>query len=287
MTVNVSKAGAVAVFRLPETDIITKMEAVVVLRSPEIAGAVYEYQTPVYAVASRPADETRVNQLPVLLTAASETSTGEYEVRAHQIAIYALVRPHGDRRQLRAWKFKQDDHEFWGVNLGTAKTLVYDKLTGTWSQWRYPGDTHWRVEDVTDWEGFNIACDTDTGKLWEIDAVGRLDLGTTPITSIVYGGYTKRMRANDPCYMAELAISEGEPPTGVDATTLGITLRTSDDSGQSFTDHGEIEGEAIGDAITVRWYGLGLMDKPGRIFEITDTGYARRLDALDIEVGQK
>lgn len=242
-------------------------------------------QLGVYSLVSEPAEFVYSSQLPTMALVAAETSSGLYNVYSHQLGAYALVRPHGDRRELRAWRFKQDDHEFWGVNLGSALTLVYDKLTGTWSQWRYPGETHWRVEDVTDWEGFNLACDTDTGKLWEIDAQGRLDLGTTPITSIVYGGFTKRFRVNAQCFMAELAISEGEPPTGVDATTLGITLRTSDDAGQSYYNHGEVEGEAIGDEITVRWYGLGLMDKPGRIFEITDTGYARRIDGLDIEVG--
>lgn len=249
--------------------------------------ALHTQQLGVLVWGTYPTAATEANQVGNYVYAASETSSGLFEVYNHEFGVYAWVRPHGDRRQLRAWTFKQDDHEFYGVNLGTALTAVYDKATGMWSQWRYPGETHWRVEDVTDWEGFNIACDTDTGKLWEIDAEGRLDLGTTPITSIVYGGFTKRFRANDPCYMAELAISEGQPPTGVDASTLGIQLRTSDDGGLSFYNHGTVDGEAIGDAITVRWYGLGLMDKPGRIFEITDSGYARRLDALDIEVGQK
>lgn len=238
-----------------------------------------------YALVSRPAEEIYNSQTPIQALVASEESNGLYELYSHQLGAYALVRPNGDRRELRAWTFKQDDHEFYGVNLGTELTLVFDKLTGTWSQWRSPGETHWRVEDVVAWEGINLGCDTSTGILWEIDPEGRLDEDTTPITSVIYGGFTKRFRVNDPCYMAELAISEGQPPSGIDATTVGITLRTSDDAGQSFYDHGTIDGEALGDEITVRWYGLGLMDKPGRVFEITDTGYARRIDALDIEVG--
>lgn len=285
MTVQISKANAAVVFRFPLTDTISKAEGVVVFRAPEIAAHLKTNQLATYALASEPAQELRTNQMPVLAVAAAETSSGNFEMYVQQVAVYALVRPHGDRRQLRAFTFKQDDHEFYGVNLGTALTLIADKTTGTWSQWRSPGYTYWRVEDVTDWEGMNIACDPLSGKLWQIDPEGRLDEDTTPITSIVYGGFTKRFRVNAPCYMAEAALSEGQPPVGIDASTIGIQLRTSDDGGLSYLDHGVIPGEAIGDVITVRWYGLGLMDKPGMIFELTDTGYARRLDGLDIEVG--
>lgn len=249
----------------------------------ELAFHVQQYA--VHVLGIYPTSAIEANQYAVNLTAASEGSSGLYDVKAHQYGVHVLVRPHGDRRQLRAFTFKQDDHEFYGVNLGTALTLIADKTTGTWSQWRSPGYNYWRVEDVTDWEGMNIACDPLSGKLWQIDPEGRLDEDTTPITSIVYGGFTKRFRVNAPCYMAEAALSEGQPPPGIDASTIGIQLRTSDDGGLSYLDHGVIPGEALGDAITVRWYGLGLMDKPGMIFELTDTGYARRLDGLDIEVG--
>ncbi len=245
---------------------------------------VREHQGGVYAMVSQPADFIYQMQAPILTVAASETSSGLFQVQARQLGVYVLVRPNADRRELRAWTFVQDDHIFYGIQLGNSLTLVYDKATQTWSQWRSPGKTYWRVEDATDWEGMNLGCDTSTGIIWEIDPTGRLDEGTTPITSIINGGFTKRFRKEDPCYMAELALSEGSPPS-VDASTLSITLRTSDDGGRSYFNHGAIIGEALGEDISVRWYGLGLMNHPNRIFEITDTGYARRIDGLDIEIG--
>lgn len=236
-----------------------------------------------YALATAPTEELQAVQLPIIAVSAAETSSGNFQMFAHQLGAYALVRDNGDRRELRAWTFKQDDHEFYGIQLGSEGTLVWDKLTNMWCQWKSPGYAYWRAEDVVDWEGYNLAGDTETGKIWRIDPTGRLDYGTTPIISKIVGYITHRMRTIVSCFMAELAVSEGEPPTGFDDGSVGITLRTSTDNGQTFTSHGEVTGEGIGEDITVRWYGLGTMTAPGMLFEITDSGYARRVDGLDIE----
>lgn len=242
------------------------------------------HQLAVYAWATQPAEYATASQLPVIAYAGSEGASGEYEIKTHQIGLYVWARPNGDRRELRAWTFKQDDHEFYGIQLGAEGTLVYDRLTSQWCQWKSPEEVYWRVEDVVDWEGINIGCDTESGKLWKIDPTGRLDYDTTPITSIVVGYLTHRFRTNTPCFMAELALSEGQPPAGFEDGSVGITLRTSTDDGATFIDHGTVDGLGISEDITVRWYGLGLMKSPGMLFEITDSGYARRLDGLDIEV---
>ena len=236
-----------------------------------------------YAVGIYPTEEVQASQLGGYATSAAETSNGVFLIKAHQLGGYALVRANGDRRELRAWTFKQDDHEFYGLQLGAAGTLVYDISTEQWCQWKSPERTLWRVEDVVDWEGFNLGGDTESGKIWKIDPKGRLDYGTTPITSKVVGYLTHRFRKHGQCHMAELAVSEGQPPSGFEDGSVGITLRTSTDDGQSFVNHGEVPGEGVSENMTARWYGLGLMKSPGMLFEITDTGYARRIDGLDIE----
>lgn len=247
----------------------------------------YVYQLGVYALGIYPAEQARGSQIGVLAAGAAETSNTFHDVLTHQLGIYVLCRPNADRRELRAWTFKQDDHEFYGIQLGSEGTLVWDKLTSQWCQWRSPGYLYWRAEDVCDWEGFNIAGDTESGKLWVIDPTGRLDYDTTPIESRITGYLTHRMRTEVPCFMAELAVSEGQPPTGFDDGSVGITLRTSTEDGSNSVDHGEVVGEGISEDITVRWYGLGLMEEPGMYFDIIDTGYARRIDGLNIEVNEK
>lgn len=223
---------------------------------------------------------------------ADETDTALAPTSAYASTIMAeetdlALRP-GDvsvsSETLLAWTFKQDEHEFYGVQLGTAETIIWDKLTNQWCQWKSPTYNYWRVSDVVDWEGLNLGSDSESGKVWKIDPEGRLDYETTPITSKVVGYLTYRMRNHVPCYMAQLSLATGEPPTGFTDGSVGITLRTSVDNGQSFTSHGQVVGGALLEKIVVRWYGLGLMKAPGMLFELTDTGYTRRIDGLNIEV---
>jgi len=246
----------------------------------------YVHQAVMYGIVTQPAQYLSVLQAPLLLTVQGETSSGEFHFNIQQAVMYALVKKHGDKRKLRAWTFTQDDHDFYVVQLGSL-TLVYDKLTRQWSRWKSPSYNYWRGEDGRGWEGFNVCCDTETGKIWKIDAEGRLDTDgstITPITSTMVGQLTERFRTMVPCFMAELAVSEGQPPSGVDAGEAYLQLRTSSDGGQTFTDHGNVLSTDLGEDITVRWYGLGLMKAPGQVFEITDTGYARRIDGFNIEV---
>jgi hypothetical protein len=209
---------------------------------------------------------------------------GGLEGQASQITARILIRYALDSRQLRAWTFTQDDHDFYVLQLGGEGTLVYDKLTGQWAKWKSPSYGYWRGNDGVQWEGWNICCDTESGILWKIDADGRLDEEVTPITSVVTGGISTRMRKHIPNYMAEVALSEGRPPAGFEDGTVGITLRTSDDGGQTWTSHGEIVGGGTEEDVCIRWYGLGLISPIGRVFEITDTGYARRIDGLNAEI---
>jgi hypothetical protein len=249
---------------------------------PIYAANSQDKQTVAYVLGSQPAAQVRDNQSVSYAVSAGETSTG-LPTKVHQFVAYALVQGIADRRDLRAWTFTQDDHDFYVLQLGDTNTLVYDKATKQWVQWKSPAVSYWRGNDGCAWQGINLCCDSLSGKLFKIDPTGRLDYGTTPITSVVVGGITERFRSNIPCYMAELAVSEGLPPTGIDATRVGISLRSGD--GRTWIDHGSVTGTILGDSITVRWYGLGLMSKPGKIFEITDTGYARRIDGLNIELG--
>jgi hypothetical protein len=237
-----------------------------------------------YAVALQKAEDLYTQQSAGVVVAASETSSGLFNLNIQQLGAYALVRGRAERQDLRCWTFTQDDHDFYVLQLGD-ETLVYDKLTEQWAEWVSPTFNYWRGEDGVDWEGFNVCCDTESGKIWKIDPDGRLDYETTPIRSVVTGGLTERFRKHVPCYMAELAVSESSPPEGIDATTVGITLRTYDGANQNSVSHGEVEGLATNVDITVRWYSLGLIKAPGTVFEIVDTGYARRIDGLNIEIG--
>lgn len=232
-----------------------------------------------------------------ILTAINYPTAAEYTTQAFGLVVatpvlsvrtaqaYALVAimVGAEERMLRAWTFTQDDHDFY-VLQAAAETYLYDKLSEQWCQWSSPDAAgYWRGADGCDWEGINVCIDPDTGKLFKIDPDNRLDYTTTPIVSEVFGGMTERFRNMTPCYMAEVAISQARPPAGIDATTVGIKLETYDTI--SWTNHGTLQGQPTGNKLYARFYGLGLLQSPGVLFKITDTGYARRIDGLNISMG--
>jgi hypothetical protein len=211
------------------------------------------------------------------LVAARSNST----LRTTQSDVLVALLYGAEERMLRAWTFTQDGHDFY-VLLAAGETYVYDKASENWCQWASPDANFWRGVDGVDWEGINVCIDPDSGKVYKIDPTGRLDYGTTPVTSVVYGGMTERFRNMPSCYMAEIAISQNSPPYNVDPTTLSITLETTDTV--TTWNHGTIYGSATGNITYPRYYGLGLLHSPGVIFKITDTGFARRIDGLNIEI---
>lgn len=243
------------------------------------------YQVGSYVICLQPAEDMNAYQVGAMNIQAAETENGFYDVNAYQVGAYVLCRPGRDRRERRAWRFVQDNHDFYVVQVREEGTLVFDRSTDAWFDWYNNGYDLWRGADGCAWEGYEVCCDTESGKVWWIDPNGRKDYGTESIISKVKGYYVQRFRENKPVYMAELAISENQVPEGIEAADVGITLRTSDDDGEVFTNHGELTGEDLNTTRTPRWFGLGLMAPPGRIFEVIDTGYARRIDGLDIDTG--
>lgn len=240
--------------------------------------AIHTTQAFVLTAINFPSPEERTTQA-FTLVAAQPT----IPMRTTQAFILVAIKTGAEERALRAWTFTQDDHDFYVLQLAGSQTYIFDKSTGQWCQWLSPDAAYWRGQDGCDWQGINVCCDPDTGDIHQIDPNNRLDNNTTPIQSIVYSNVTVRMSRFVPVFMAEVAISEGRPPAGIDASTVGLKLRTSDTLG--WTDHGTVAGLPTGQMTYARWFGLGLAKSPGFLMEITDTGYARRIDGLTVEFG--
>lgn len=209
-------------------------------------------------------------------------------LRVTDTAVLVAVKFGAESHQLRAWTFTQDDHDFYVLGLGTIfPTLVLDLMTNQWSEWNTEGRQNWRTSMGISWDIENVAGDLDEGILWNVSADERRDdfsedpAEASPIISIVRGLLPIRLRNSLGCYRADLTISEFAPAQ----VGVGITLRTSDDFGKSFHDHGFRLLDDPNQAYEVSWASLGIMTAPGRIFEIEDTGAAARIDGLDVDLG--
>lgn len=245
-------------------------------------------QAGIYSLVSRPAEQLHSRQSAAVVVAAAETSNGNFDVYTHQLGVYVLVKGRPDTRKLRAWTFTQDDHDFYVLHLGSEKTLIIDMMTNQWSSWRSKGKAIWRASVGLGWEQDNIGGDVTVGLLWNIDPavrddddVGGLAADRFPIETIVRGMYPMRLRNSLSCYRATITM-DGSPV----ADGVGVTLRTSDDFGRTWVNHGEKLLIDVSRLYEISWVGLGLITAPGRLFEIIDTGYIHRLDALDVDLGE-
>lgn len=245
----------------------------------------------VLAAANFPAEHTDSSQYRIVFAGPSEVTA-----EVSQASVFALGRGRIDNRRVRSWWAPLDGHNLYFLRLGESETLVYDLSTGQWSTWASPHLPTWRVNCGTAWLGMSkisfdeghtsnvIAGDDTVGLLWSLkpeqgfDDSTREDRDGIAFDRKVVGGLPMRLRETQPVGAAYITASIGEPQI----TGANITLRTSDDSGKTWVDHGTITASTSDVSQEFVWRSLGLIKAPGRIFEITDNGATVRIDGLDI-----
>ena len=236
---------------------------------------------------------TGVRSSEFISTTLTKTSNA---IRVSQATVTTVARGRIDNRKVRSWAFSQDGHDYYVLRLGDTRTLVYDLSTDTWSHWSDPDTEYWRPQCGLNWLDMdnpsfttdgatsNAICGDDNyGLLWAItpeqgyDEAPREDLSDAAFPRKIVGGLPQRLRETTPVGAVYLTMNLGEPQF----TGAGVTLRTSDDNGQNWTDHGTITITPGDFSQEFVWRSLGLIKAPGRIFEISDTG-VDRIDSLDM-----
>lgn len=188
----------------------------------------------------------------------------------------------GEALKLRAWPFELDGHAFYVLRCGEQGTRVYDMTTGAWSTFVTEGYTTWNAEHGVYWNGYTVVADQTQPKLWKLDPAATQDQGSLDITRIVTGGYPVRGRDVVPCNAVRVTASVGAPT----AAAPTISLRWSDDAGQTWSASRSITLVNADYDQELAWRALGVMRAPGRVFEITDVGGVIRIDGADIEDGR-
>jgi len=248
--------------------------------------------TQLYALAAYnfPTPECQVTQIqPRVMTKVRDV------VDVSDINVMVLVRRGMDNPHLRAWTFSLDGHDFYVLRLGNEATLVYDLTTGQWSEWNSHSRPTWAPQLGQNWlamgatsvgRGFNtniVGGDDSTGVLWVLDPDVGVDdqidgTGTSEFERTIRGGVPIQMRQTERCNEVYMTLSLGEPAlSGAD-----ITLRTSDDNGHTWHDHGTITVEDGAFEQEIVWRSLGLIKAPGRIFEFVDNGAATTIWGVDM-----
>jgi hypothetical protein len=236
-----------------------------------------------------PSEEVRLTEsfIAALVTSGST-------IRVTDSYVLALVKGRTDNRKARAWTFSLDGHHFYVLRAGEDATLIYDLTTNQWSEWVSGSrPTTWRAQSGTNWIGMlntyvfansNVVAGDDTfGVLWVLDPDQGYDESPEDGSEVQFSRTAttfipKGMRETERLGAVYLTASVGNPQV----TGATITLRTSDDAGNTWQDHGTItatEGEYSQEFV---WRSLGLIKQPGKLFEFVDNGASVRLDKLDI-----
>ncbi len=205
--------------------------------------------------------------------------------------------PAGQISKVRAFTFSLDGHDYYALRLGEEETLVFDLSTGEHTPWESFGRTVWRAHQGLNWLDISktiyddgvpsnvILGDDSRGILWSLDPTYGLDdsedLGGNPTAyeRVITTGFPLRMRNSIACDAVYVTVANGEPFTGQEA----ITLRTSDDNGKTWVNHGSVNLVPGEYSQEIAWRSLGLMRAPGRVFEISDTGATVRIDSVEMK----
>lgn len=257
--------------------------------SPEIRAS-QAYTT---AVANFPTEEVRAASAQTKVVTAGATP----DLRVSQGYVTVVARGRVEDRRLRAWTFSMDGHDFYVLQAGEEDTLVCDLTTGQWADWESANRNIWRAGNGGNWTGAStsilqgndqnaniIAGDDTFGQIWFVSpALGYdqspVDGTEVAFSRIVTGGIPMRQRQALRCNEVYLTASKGEFDIATASPT--VQLRTSDDMENNWTDQGTITVVAEGWDQEFAWRSLGLIQAPGRVFEITDNCLAR-IDTLDM-----
>lgn len=210
---------------------------------------------------------------------------------------FAICRGRVESHRVRAFPFRLDGHDMVALRLGESETLIWDFTTGQWASWSSEElDNVWRPSVGNNWTGMGknffddgltsdiILGDDTFGLLWGLNAEQGYDehpdpdRPDLPYMRRIVGGIPMRLRTTQKVGAAYLTADMGNPQVA----GAGITLRTSDDYGKNWSDHGTITVAPGNYDQEFSWRSLGLIRSPGRIFELTDNGATARIDSLDI-----
>ena len=199
------------------------------------------------------------------------------EARSSQVAVLSLVRSNPDRRKMRAYPFFMDGHWFYVLHLGETTTLVFDTVTRKWSEWNSQKYNNWRPNYIINWKGDVIGGSLDSNIVFNVSPIYDNDVGD-PIISTITGGVPVRWVNDISCDAVMVTSSAGMTKGSVSVPSM--QLRSSDDYGVTWNDWGSQDLSVWNPTIRLQWQSLGQISAPGRIFEITDTGAAKRINSL-------
>lgn len=170
---------------------------------------------------------------------------------------------------LRAWTFRRNRVDFYVLTFDQG-TLVFNITNPSWSTWDSFGFDYWRGHLGFMDRQNAFAGDSESGKIYKIGQEAE-DFGTDPIVSQI-SGFVVWAGKQQPCYAVNIRTNVGWTPSYT-SPTQSIELKWSDDYGFTWSEPRFLSMGKKGDySKDITFRSLGLIERPGRLFEISFTG---------------
>lgn len=176
----------------------------------------------------------------------------------------------GDPSAITAYATGFDGHPQYVLNLPGIATFAFDVSTGTWAEWQSYGRDVFRGRCGIIVSGTAYIGDDETGTVWTFGTNRHLD-GDDPITRIA-SAFLQAAAGAKPVHSLALMCRTGVGVTMGQGLNPIVEMRYCDNENEGWSDW---EQEPLGPigaySARPRWTRLGLLESPGRLFEIRVT----------------
>lgn len=170
---------------------------------------------------------------------------------------------------LRAWTFRRNRVDFYVLTFDQG-TLVFNISTPSWNRWDSFGHEYFRGHLGLVDRAVTFAGDSENGNLYSLDQNAE-DFGTDPIICQM-SGFVPWNGKQQPCHSVNIRTNVGWTPSYISPEQI-IELKWSNDYGFTWSEPQQISMGGKGQYGTdVTFRSLGLIERPGRLFEISFTG---------------
>jgi hypothetical protein len=197
------------------------------------------------------------------------------------VALVAYATGVPERNTQRAWTFTLDTHTFYVLDLGTEQTLVYDLLTDQWARWETEGYPIWNAQLGAEWLDRTVCADVQSPAVFFLNPSGSLDQGFRPVRRKATAIIPSSSRNWTSLDALSVMASMGDAQDGF-AGTAEMTIRYSDDQGQTFEDFDTITLSTTDTNDELLFLSMGSFNMPGRIILVEDLGGPVRIDSAQV-----
>lgn len=180
---------------------------------------------------------------------------------------------------LRAYAFRYNRHDFY-VLTDTTFTLVYDLTVGNWARWDSYGQDIFRAHLGFQYQNKVLCGDVTTNDIWLLEEGSTDTDANDPVVREVSGGIFNTGKPYQ-CTDVIVRVNAGWTESYTDEPQL--EMRFSDDQGATWSSYQQgvgLRGQYLTDVI---FRSLGLIVRPGRLFEFRFTEPTRiRIDYATI-----